>query len=215
MFGGEASWRWRMQMPAADRSYETFWRQAARWLTSEAPDPVSVTTPPALVLGLAAPIEIAVRDEAYAPVSDAEVHATVRGPGGTVREVPVSPQDPGAGRHAASITADEPGLYRVSVEVTRNGSTLGGGEQQVLAGGVDPEFVDPRLNETVLRRLAESTGGGYVAATDVSRAAEILRAGRVPPPQALRDLWHNAWSFIIVIALLSAEWGLRRRWGLR
>ena len=32
VFTGEASWRWRMRMPSADRTYELFWRQAARWL---------------------------------------------------------------------------------------------------------------------------------------------------------------------------------------
>ena len=32
VFTGEASWRWRMHLPAADRTYETFWRQAVRWL---------------------------------------------------------------------------------------------------------------------------------------------------------------------------------------
>jgi hypothetical protein len=30
-----------------------------------------------------------------------------------------------------------------------------------------------------------------------------------------RDLWHQAWAFALVVALLSAEWTLRRRWGLR
>jgi hypothetical protein len=30
VFAGEASWRWRMLLPATDRSYETFWKQALR-----------------------------------------------------------------------------------------------------------------------------------------------------------------------------------------
>ena len=39
---GEASWRWKMMLPASDGSYDRFWRQAARWLTAEAADPVSL-----------------------------------------------------------------------------------------------------------------------------------------------------------------------------
>jgi hypothetical protein len=31
----------------------------------------------------------------------------------------------------------------------------------------------------------------------------------------LQELWHNAWIFFAVMLLLSAEWVLRRRWGLR
>ena len=30
-----------------------------------------------------------------------------------------------------------------------------------------------------------------------------------------KDLWHNAWSLVLVIGLLAAEWIVRRRWGLR
>jgi hypothetical protein len=30
-----------------------------------------------------------------------------------------------------------------------------------------------------------------------------------------RDLWHNGWSFAALLALLAAEWVVRRRWGLR
>jgi hypothetical protein len=31
----------------------------------------------------------------------------------------------------------------------------------------------------------------------------------------LQELWHNVWIFIAVMLLLSTEWVLRRRWGLR
>jgi hypothetical protein len=54
------------------------------------------------------------------------------------------------------------------------------------------------------------------------RAAD---AGRIPGwlsaavPQnaapARRDLWHEPWAFGAIVALLSVEWTLRRRWGLR
>jgi hypothetical protein len=30
-----------------------------------------------------------------------------------------------------------------------------------------------------------------------------------------RDLWHNGWSFAVIVLLLGAEWVVRRRWGLR
>jgi hypothetical protein len=89
-------------------------------------------------------------------------------------------------------------------------------EQSLLAGGTDPEFVDPRLNETVLRKLAEGSGGRYVRARDAGDVAGALRAPRAPSrPAEVRDLWHNAWSFLLIVALLTSEWALRRRWGLR
>ena len=39
VFTGEASWRWRMQLPSEDRTHELFWRQSARWLASGVPAP--------------------------------------------------------------------------------------------------------------------------------------------------------------------------------
>jgi hypothetical protein len=120
------------------------------------------------------------------------------------------------GRHAASFVPDEPGLYRVSVEARRGDMVLASSEQPVLAGGADPEFVDPRLNETVLRQVAERSGGRYLTGDDTTRVAAALRAGRAQRrPSEVRDLWHNAWSFGLIVALLATEWALRRKWGLR
>jgi hypothetical protein len=50
----------------------------------------------------------------------------------------------------------------------------------------------------------------------IGMLADALRAAAPAAHLAVRrDLWHNAWSLLLVIALLSGEWILRRRWGLR
>ena len=217
VFGGEGSWRWKMLMPSSDGTYDAFWRQAARWLASEAPEPLSVTVTPSAPVAAAAAVDVSVRDASYAPVADGQVRVTVRDPSGAAREIAASPAADGTpGRHAATFVPDEPGLYRVSVEARRGDVVVGSTEQPVLAGGTDPEFVDPRLNETVLRQLAERTGGRYLTGADAAEIGDALRAGRAErhPPQ-VRDLWHNAWAFGMIVALLAAEWGLRRKWGLR
>jgi uncharacterized membrane protein len=216
IFGGEGSWRWKMLMPSADRTYEAFWRQAARWLASEAPEPVSVASPVHAGVGSAAPIDVSVRNSSFEAVPDAQVHISVRDPGGTTRDVPSTAAEAATGRHAASFVPEEPGLYRMSVEAKRGDTVIGSAVQSVLAGGTDPEFVDPRLNETVLRTLAEASGGRYLDASHAGRVSEALRERRTPArPGDVRDLWHNAWSFLLIVALLSTEWALRRRWGLR
>ena len=65
VFAGEASWRWRMLRPSTDRSYEFFWRQAVRWLSSEAPDPVTLTSPATSEPGDALAIDVDARDRAF------------------------------------------------------------------------------------------------------------------------------------------------------
>ena len=76
-------------------------------------------------------------------------------------------------------------------------------------------MADPRLNEPVLQRLAGATGGTYVRPADVGRIPPLLRTSGGPAgPPEVRDVWHGAWSLLAIIALLGAEWALRRRVGL-
>ena len=76
-----------MLLPAQDQSYERFWRQAVRWLAQSAPEPVSMTLPPAPAPGDAIPVSIAARDRSYAPRADAIVDVHVTAPSGRVDTV--------------------------------------------------------------------------------------------------------------------------------
>jgi hypothetical protein len=93
---------------------------------------------------------------------------------------------------------------------------LGTAERWMEVGGVDREFVSPRLNEGWLRRVARASGGRYVRPAEASRIVNWLHD---TSPQQLaperRDLWHEPWAFALIVAFLSGEWILRRRWGLR
>jgi hypothetical protein len=214
VFAGEASWRWRMLRPSTDRSFEFFWRQSLRWLSSEAPDPVTIAVSGETEPGDPVSMEIEVRDRAFAPVADATVEAMLTTPGADAQPLPLRP---GANsRFVAGVTPETAGLYRIHAEAKRGTTTLGGADRWFFVGGSDREFADPRLNEGFLRRLARESGGKYVRISDASRIVSDLRstAPHSQEPER-RDLWHEPWAFGLVIALLSAEWILRRRWGLR
>jgi hypothetical protein len=77
-------------------------------------------------------------------------------------------------------------------------------------------MTDPRLNLQVLERIATASGGQHLEPNNTGLLLERLTAA-VPAAilSVRRDLWHNAWSFVALIALLAGEWGLRRGWGLR
>jgi len=216
IFAGEASWRWRMMMPSSDRTYELFWRQAARWLSTETPDPVLATTPDAAEPGDLVELTLEARDRAFTPVPDADIEATLTEPGGGTAPVPFRPVAESAGRFVSSTRLGSSGLYHLAARARKGRAILGATDRWFYVGGSDREFADPRLNESFLRRLARESGGEYLPASKASSLDSWLRAAA---PQTLqperRDLWHERWAFAAVIALLSAEWIIRRVLGLR
>jgi uncharacterized membrane protein len=216
VFAGEAAWRWKMMVPSTDRSYEFFWRQAARWLSSASPEPVAVTVPDAPEPGDAISIDVDARDAAFAGVPDATVEASVSGPGGDAAPLKLRHADPASGRFTAAFRPERAGLYRIHADARRGSTPLGTAERWMFVGGSDREFADPKLNEGFLRRVARDSGGRYVRAGDAKEVANWLRTAT--PQDAAperRDLWHEPWAYALVVGLLSAEWILRRRWGLR
>jgi len=216
IFAGEASWRWKMLIASADRTHEFFWRQAARWLARPSPDPVAIAVPDGPEPGDAMSVDVDARDAAFAPVADAAVDAVLILPGGEDRPLKLRRAADGAARFTTAIRADQPGLYRVRAEARRGAAVLGTADRYFYVGGTDREFADPRLNEGFLRRVARASGGRYLRPGEVSQIVASLRSA-VPQNAApeQRDLWHTPWALGLVVALLSAEWILRRRWGLR
>ena len=183
VFTGEASWRWRMQMPSGDRTYELFWRQAARWVGAGAPDRVSIAAPSGLVPGNTAAIGVDVRERrlraGHRRAGIAQGHAPRRrGPRSSGR----------AHRPAVGTVRRRDALRRtrrVSRERRSRGwhrSSPGMSDRWLLVGGADLEMADPRLNEQVLQRIARSqrrsvpAGGSDVRAVGdsaISRARGI------------------------------------------
>jgi hypothetical protein len=176
---------------------------------------VSLTVPEAAIPGETVALDVVVRDRAFRAVPDAETTVRVVAPDGSARDLAAALVDPGAGRHSASFVAERPGVYRVTAETRSGGRMLAAPVGWFLVGGADRELTDPRLNEEVLRRVAEVTGGRHLESGATAELPALLRGDRGAAMLERRELWHTPWAIGLVILLLSAEWVLRRRWGLR
>ena len=218
VFAGEASWRWRMLMPATDRTYETFWKQAVRWLALGSGEPVQISAEPGGTPGDTLPLRVVVRNSAFEPQRDASVDVRVTGPDGRTESLAAAPESgpESAGRYVAQLRPGVSGVFKVSADAHRGPAAIGSASTSVLVGGADLEMTDPRLNLQLLKRLAAASGGQVLDESRLPGLADLLDAS-VPATAFLtrRDLWHTGWSFAAILVLLSAEWVLRRRWGLR
>ncbi|MFL6280010.1 MAG: glutamine amidotransferase [Vicinamibacterales bacterium] len=218
IFAGEGAWRWRMLLPSSDRSYDTFWRQALRWLALPAADPVAIDLPAGASPGEDLTVRVLARDAGFVPQLDAVVDVDVTGPDGrheTIHGARPHETDEDGG-YVARFRAEGPGVYRVHALARRGTSTIGSASAALLVGGSDAEMTDPRLNLQVLQRLALRSGGGLVARGEAAALAGRLREA-VPAARrsVTHELWHTGWSFAAIVVLLTSEWLLRRRWGLR
>jgi uncharacterized membrane protein len=218
IFTGEAAWRWRMMLPASDRSYDTFWRQAVRWLALPATDPVAIVAPAGAAAGDAVALRITARDAAFAPLRDADVTVHVTRPDARVESIPAV-LDTGAGGTAtfvARLRADDAGVYRTTAEVRAGGAEPIAASTSLLVGGADPEMADPRVNLRVLQRLAAATSGRIIEPSETGALTQALQSAVPAAVGRIRtDLWHTGWSFLAIVFLMAGEWVLRRRWGLR
>lgn len=215
VFAGEASWRWRMMRPATDTAHETIWRQLTRWVASGAVDPIEIPALSGALPGTTEPISVLVRDEEFRPVANAEVMVHVREPGGQERTLAAALSDPVQGRYVAAVRFEQAGVHTITADVRRGSEALGSATRPALVGGVDVELAEPRLNEPVLRRIAETSGGRYVPASAAADLPGLLAQSEAGEgPTETRDLWHNGISLAAIIALLALEWLARRRVGL-
>ncbi len=213
VFTGEASWRWRMMLPSTDRSFDTFWRQALRWLAVGAADPVAIAAPSDLPPGDVGAVRVVARNEAFEAQRSATVEVHVIAPDGTVQVLPAVSEGDG---YTTPLRPVHPGVYRITAEARTAAGPLGSASTAVLVGGSDLEMTDPRLNESLLQRVATASGGRLLDRPGIGALAGTLAAGVPAARLAVQeDAWHTGWSFAAVLVLLGTEWGLRRRWGLR
>jgi uncharacterized membrane protein len=217
-FTPQDSWVWQMHatMAVDDLTHENFWRQLLRWVVDEVPDQVEIRmTSDRVEPGSTVDFTASVSDKAFLELNDASVTATVGTPDGAALDVPMSWGGEKAGEYQGSFAAKAPGWYEVRTVATRAGTEVGRAVAHVRAAPGEQEYFDATLRAGTLRRIAEETGGRYYAAAGVDTLADDLRyTGRGVTTVEEHDLWHMPIVLILIVALLSAEWGYRRVVGL-
>lgn len=216
VFATAGSWRWRMQQPVSDMSQETFWRQLLRWTVSATPDRVVASTPQAYLEDDGRiQLRAEVRDMAYSPASDAEVQARIIGPDGSSEAVPLRPEPLAQGVYSAEWNASQTGSYIAEVSAKRGAQSLGSDVLTFRRENGMAENFHREQNRELLEKLADETGGRYYKpATAHKLADEIAYSEAGITSRETKDLWDMPAVFLTVLILKSAEWLLRRRWGV-
>src|SRR6185503_518739 len=233
------TWQWRMsaEVPLEDRTLETFWRQLLRWLSTDVPDRVMVSTA-ADVVGAREPIALngEVADSAYVMRNDARVIARVTAPSGTTRDVSMAWAVDRDGEYRATFTPEETGLYEVRLQSDLSGAAPRAASRTRAANGVTPpgttesqpmyvrvagesdmgrEFFGAEMRASLLQRIAKETGGRFYTPETVSSLPEdIALSKRGVTVVNQMDLWDMPIVFLVLVALVTGEWAYRKMRGL-
>jgi uncharacterized membrane protein len=196
-------------------------RQAVRWLAQEPSfEQVRIYPIPSTQPGEKIAIKLKVLKDDFTPTRQASVQLRVFGPEGEPTLVSVA-ADSEEGEYTGEFTPTKEGTHRIEAEASLGGKVLGKDKTSFGAAFSYGETDDGRPRLELLKQIAESSKGEYFAISDWDeRTIEKIaaRLESIAPSEIVEQrqtrLWSTLWPFSIVLALLSVEWWMRRKWGL-
>jgi uncharacterized membrane protein len=211
-------WRWGMhRADPAESDLERSWRQTVRWLVADVPGRVNISVrPKPEVSSPAVELRVQVRDASYLPLDNAKVALKIHLPNGEDLTLDAEPDGREAGSYAATYMTKLPGAYRVVASATApDGAAVGEREAGWAAQPAADEFARLQPDRDFLQTIASKTRGEVVDGDRLESFVASLSARDAPITEPwISPLWHQPLYFLIAIACLSAEWGIRRVNGL-
>jgi uncharacterized membrane protein len=210
------TWRWQMNSPLNDPSHDLFWQQLLRWLAKDSPGQVTATMPQQTLMDEGhVQMTVVARDQEFTPAADAHVSAHVIGPDDLSAMVDLTPVPNTPGTYAMDWTAEKPGSYVAEVTADRGSDELG---KDVVSfrreDGVAENF-HTQQNHELLEKLSDETGGRYWEQSQLDRLPkEISYSEAGISVRDTKQLWDMPAVFLALLGLMSADWLLRRKWGV-
>jgi hypothetical protein len=213
--GTDNLWRWRRN--SDERWYPVLWGQIAQKLglahllggskrTQLSADKRAYTT------GERVTIYARLYGADYTPVKDATV------PGGFTVKLPGAPA--ASERQGVTLRAvpEQPGMYRGDFTALAPGThqfSIASDPDTALEFAVsEPKFEsgETALNEPLLQQMAAISGGGYFREETLSKLLNAIATKQERIASSVdAELWSSPLYFLLVLAVASAEWALRKR----
>ena len=134
--------------------------------------------------------------------------------GGTVRRERLMKQEGSPENYAASFTADKVGRYTMRLPPVAGEAAAMDLPLEVIVPRL--ELTQPQVDRQLLTRLAAETLGQPVAFAEArEKLPQLLpSAAKIIPIQASEPLWDAPLAMWIFVLLITAEWVLRKVFGM-
>jgi hypothetical protein len=110
-----------------------------------------------------------------------------------------------------------PGDYTIEVTATRRGELLGSARTRFIVSQQDLELDNASADLDSMKGVAKASGGEVIEPERLPKwLAELMKKTDYldVKQETKKTLWDQWPLFITVVLLLTAEWFLRKRWGL-
>ncbi len=211
------TWRWQMSAALDDPSHDLFWQQLLRWLAADSPGQVVATMPQQTLMDEGqVQLTAVVRDKEFYAGGGCEGGGACDWAGWRV----------GDGGHGAG--AEYSGDVCDGLDCGEAGELCGrgdggfGGRVELGKDVVDfrredgvAENFHTEQNRDLLEKLSEETGGRYWEQGELERLPkEISYSEAGISVRDTKELWDMPAVFLVLLGLMSADWLLRRKWGV-
>ncbi len=186
-----------------------------KWTAAQPDEELLNITPaePVFQLGEPAILNGFLRNEAGDPEENAVIDITLEIDDMDERRYVMSNENDG--RYQLEIGNLPEGSYRFTGIAKRGDREIDTRSGQFTVGGVNREFLDTVRNDDLLQFIAQVSGGRFLPHEQAETLAAILEEEigfdqRVEITSESLSLHRNPFWFILVILLLTAEWGIRK-----
>jgi len=224
VFTADTTRNWQQLPRALDQEspFTRFWGQLIRWLANRMdslPGENSVIArtdkayyePDAPIL-----ISALVRDKEGEGTNQAQLKATIRMPRGKEEAVVLAAVPGSAGNYQGLYEPRSSGTYEIGVAAKVGNKTLQAEKIAVEVGRPNLEFDRLDLDDRMLGKIAQATGGSYHHLSTADRLIEELQGKEQRRRIVLEQrLYNPPLYWILFVSALSCEWFMRKRYHLR
>lgn len=216
----DGSWAWSFTSHASgapSRVYERLWSNAVRWLVRD-PELTAMSVSadsPSVEPGKSVGVGVVARSSDFQPVPGAQVTVELvsADDGKTIAQQTVSAGPDGTAH--VEFPGAPAGPYKIVARAKQGETLLGEMSDAVAVRSAGPELSDARVNSSLLEAIAKTTGGAFFDSPSVSLSDVPLREPPLVEVGRSRDqpLWDRWYWLALMVAIMGAEWALRRRFG--
>ncbi|NWF88999.1 MAG: hypothetical protein HXY50_05995 [Ignavibacteriaceae bacterium] len=212
-------WKWKLQTALKNQDvFDRFILNSVKWLNSpEDKKRIQVkTTKKLFALGEEIEFTAQVYDDAFNPISEAEVKVSVKK---DKENFELSLNSLGNGLYEGAVQTNKPGNYSFVGEAKLNNKLLGSDKGLFNVGEVDIEMMNTKMDYEFLNSLANVSGGKFFDSNESKSLFKLLSELNLKSSKEKIDtkeysLWSNEFLLLAIILLFGVEWFIRKREGM-